>query len=328
MSLPIIDVSALFKETTEGKLATAAKIGEALVEDGFFYAIGHGVDQILLKKLDAAARRFFALPETVKLQIAMSNAGRAWRGYFPLGGELTSGTPDQKEGVYFGEELERDHPSVRAGLPLHGANLFPEEVPELRVAVLDYMRAATSTAHALMEGIALSLGLPGEHFRRTLTQNPTTLFRIFRYPPTTPDDTQWGVGEHTDYGLLTLLATDKNPGLEVKTPRGWVDAPPIEGALICNIGDMLDRLTAGRYRSNPHRVRNTSGRDRLSFPFFFDPSFDAVVGPLPGFSPPAEPLERWDGQDLSAFEGQYGDWLVAKVSCVFPALGQTLEAPQ
>ena len=90
------------------------------------------------------------------------------------------------------------------------------------------------------------------------------------------------MGEHTDYGLLTLLAQDDNGGLQVRSPAGWIDAPPIPGTFVCNIGDMLDRLTGGWYRSTPHRVRNDSGRDRLSFPFFFDPDFAAEVPPLPG----------------------------------------------
>jgi isopenicillin N synthase-like dioxygenase len=325
MSLPVIDVSALVENAPPAaKACVAEEIAAALHEDGFFYAIGHGISAQTFAALDSAARTFFALPEALKLDVAMSKGGKAWRGYFPVGEELTSGMPDQKEGFYFGTELSADHPAVKAGLPLHGANLVPARVPQLRDAVLNYMEAATNTAHALMEGIAISLGLPGDHFRRTLTHNPTCLFRIFHYPSTSANDTRWGVGEHTDYGLLTLLATDTVPGLEVKTPRGWIDAPPIEGALICNIGDMLDRLTAGRYRSNPHRVRNISGRGRLSFPFFFDPSFSATIAPLPGFDPPADPPARWDGQDLSAFQGVYGDWLVSKVSKVFPQLSAQL----
>lgn len=323
MGLPIIDVAPLVENgAPEAKRMVAGALAHALKEDGFFYAIGHGVDAQTLRDLETASRAFFALPEADKLAIRMAKGGRAWRGYFPLGGELTSGAPDQKEGIYFGTELAPDHPAVAAGVPLHGANLFPAAPAELRTAVLAYMQQATMTAHALMEGVALSLNLPGDHFRTTLTRTPTCLFRIFHYPSLARDDARWGVGEHTDYGLLTLLATDDAPGLEVKTPRGWIEAPPVPGALICNIGDMLDRLTAGRYRSNPHRVRNVTGRGRLSFPFFFDPSFDARIAPLPGFAPPTEPPARWDGQDLSAFTGVYGDWLASKVSKVFPDLSE------
>ena len=206
-------------------------------------------------------------------------------------------------------------------MPLHGANLFPTEVPELRGAVLDYLDAATATAHALMEGIALSLRLDAGYFQRTYTANPTMLFRIFHYPAMPATSDAWGVGEHTDYGLLTLLAQDELGGLQVKTARGWIDAPPIEGTLVCNIGDMLDRLTGGQYRSTPHRANNVSGRGRLSFPFFFDPDFDAEIVPLPSFALDADDRDtRWDKASVHAFSGTYGDYLLSKVSKVFPEL--------
>jgi isopenicillin N synthase-like dioxygenase len=152
------------------------------------------------------------------------------------------------------------------------------------------------------------------------------LFRIFHYPPSPSDADDWGVGEHTDYGLLTLLLQDDNGGLAVRTTRGWIEAPPIPGTFVCNIGDMLDRLTGGWYRSTPHRVRNVSGNGRLSFPFFFDPNFDAEVPPLPASARTGtDDSDRWDGQDLRAFTGTYGDYLVAKVSKVFPLLRAELE---
>ena len=105
------------------------------------------------------------------------------------------------------------------------------------------------------------------------------LFRIFNYPASEQDT--WGVGEHTDYGLLTILKQDDAGGLEVKSGSNSINAPPVPHSFVCNIGDMLDRMTSGVYRSTPHRVRNMSGRDRLSFPFFFDPNFDAIVETVP-----------------------------------------------
>jgi isopenicillin N synthase-like dioxygenase len=262
------------------------------------------------------------LPEARKLEIAMARGGRAWRGYFPIGGELTSGMPDLKEGLYFGEELGADDPRVRAGLPLHGANLFPAAVPELRPLVLAYLAAAERAAQAIMEGVALSLGLDADYFHTHYTARPTLLFRIFHYPAAAPDAEGWGVGEHTDYGLLTLLAQDALGGLWVKAPAGWIAAPPIPGALVCNLGDMLDRLTGGYYRSTPHRVRNTSGRGRLSFPFFFDPAFDARIVPLPEYAAHRQDdrAERWDGASVHDLTGTYGDYLLGKVAKVFPDL--------
>jgi isopenicillin N synthase-like dioxygenase len=322
-TLPVIDMSALLERRDDGAKREVARAIESACRDlGFFYAAGHGIAPELFARLDAASRKFFALPESDKLDIRMARGGRAWRGYFPVKGELTSGKPDLKEGLYFGAELAAGHPRVRAGVPLHGANLFPPEVPELRPAVLDYMSAATRTAHALMEGIALSLRLEADYFHRNYTANPTVLFRVFHYPAAPPSSEDWGVGEHTDYGLLTLLAQDHLGGLQVKTPHGWIDAHPIEGTLVCNIGDMLDRLTGGRYRSTPHRVRNASGEGRLSFPFFFDPDFDAEIRPLPAFATDIadDRHTRWDKASVHAFSGTYGDYLLSKVSKVFPEL--------
>ena len=321
--LPVIDVSPLLGADAHARERTARAIGEACRSLGFFYATGHAISPQTLEQLDGASRAFFALPEAEKMKIAMSHGGPAWRGFFPVGGELTSGKPDIKEGVYFGEELGPADPRVKAGLPLHGANLFPEATPELKPAVTAFMKEAEQSAHAIMEGIALSLGLDAQYFRTTYTGQPTMLFRVFHYPPDAPEG-NWGVGEHTDYGLLTLLAQDENGGLEVRTPDGWIDAPPIPNALVCNIGDMLDRLTGGAYRSTPHRVKNTSGRSRLSFPFFFDPGFDARIVPLPGFAARDDSRERWDKANVHAFSGTYGDYLMSKVSKVFPDLARSV----
>jgi isopenicillin N synthase-like dioxygenase len=324
-TLPIIDMAPLFGREGGARADVAKRIAAACRDSGFFYATGHGVADDVLARLDAASRRFFALPRAAKEKIAMERGGAAWRGWFPLEGELTSGKPDQKEGLYLGTELGPDHPRVRAGWPLHGANFWPAEVPDLRRAVEDFMSAATRAGHALMEGIALALGLEADYFARAYTAEPTILFRIFHYPAHRGAD-DWGVGEHTDYGLLTLLAQDAQGGLQVKTPRGWIAAPPLPGTLVCNIGDMLDRLTGGWFRSTPHRVRNVSGRDRLSFPLFFDPDFAARIEPLPRHAAidpgaiAADRARRWDGASVHSFTGTYGDYLLSKVAKVFPQL--------
>ncbi|MEV4461010.1 2-oxoglutarate and iron-dependent oxygenase domain-containing protein [Microbispora sp. NPDC049633] len=322
--LPVIDVAALTGSGSGRERAEVARrIEAACLDSGFFYISGHGVPGDLVARLREAAARFFRLPPEHKSRISMDRGGRAWRGYFPVGGELTSGRPDLKEGVYFGAEHDHDDPR-----PLHGRNLFPDEVPEMRPAVLAYMDALTHVGQAVMRGVALSLGLDEDYFAAGYTATPTILFRIFHYPPPPyADPDEWGVGEHTDYGLLTLLLQDDNPGLQVHTARGWIEAPPIPGTLVCNIGDMLDKLTGGLYRSTPHRVRNETGRDRLSFPFFFDPGWDCEVPPLPALPGRAGGRARWDGLDLRAFTGTYGDYLTAKVAKVFPHLGDRVLPP-
>ena len=317
--VPIVDCTAA---DAPGRIDAACR------QHGFFVIAGHGVDPGLFRALEAASRRFFALPPERKAEIAMPRAGRAWRGWFPPGGELTAGVPDGKEGIYFGEELDPRHPAVRAGTPLHGPNLFPDEPPELRPLVLTVLDELTALGHRLLELVAAGLGLDPDWFRRTVTADPTILFRIFHYPAEgAVAGARWGVQEHTDYGLLTILHQDDVGGLEVRGPDGWIPVPPVPGGFVCNIGDMLERMTAGHYRSTAHRVR-TPDTSRLSFPFFFDPSWDAEIVPVPGLTVPDGPApERWDGRSVFDHEGTYGDYLTAKVSAVFPHLWREVEPP-
>lgn len=325
--LPIINISPLFSDA-DGRQFVAEQIRKACCEFGFFYITGHDVDEALQEGLESLSRQFFAQPLETKMEIRMALGGRSWRGYFPVGDELTSGQPDLKEGIYFGAELGEDHPLVKAGTPMHGANLFPAHPPELRETVLDYMTAMTELGHRLMEGMALSLGLEENYFAARYTIDPLTLFRIFNY--TSGKETGWGVGEHTDYGLFTILKQDDSGGLQVKSkgewPNSeWIAALPIANSFVCNIGDMLDRMTGGLYRSTPHRVRNQSSRDRLSFPFFFDPNFNAEVKAIQmGIQISDDTQQRWDKTSVHDFSGTYGDYILGKVSKVFPALKGTV----
>jgi isopenicillin N synthase-like dioxygenase len=317
--LPVINISALTGGTGDRR-SVAEQIRNACCDCGFFYIIGHGVDEALQARLESLSREFFAQLLDTKLQIRMALGGKAWRGYFPVGDELTSGKPDQKEGIYFGAELTEDHPLVKAGTPLHGRNLFPD-LPNFRKTVLEYLAAMTKLGHTLMTGIALSLDLEESYFADRYTTDPLTLFRIFNYPPLPDGQQAWSVGEHTDYGILTILKQDDSGGLQVKSKFGWIDARPVPGSFVCNIGDMLDRMTGGVYRSTPHRVRNQSAKNRLSFPFFFDPNFNAEVKPIQSnFIPVDDTQERWDQASVHDFNGTYGDYLLGKVSKVFPEL--------
>ncbi len=322
----MIDVSALVSGDDPTETATA--IDRACREVGFFYAAGHGVDPELIGSLERMSGEFFALPTEEKARISMRYGGRAWRGWFPTGAELTSGVPDNKEGLYLGAELSPDHPRVREGTPLHGANLFPRRPAALGGVILEYIEALTSLGHALMRGISLGLGLDPTAVSERLTADPTVLFRIFHYPPVSGSDAEpgWGVGEHTDYGLLTILLQDASGGLEVEIAGRWTPAPPIPGTFVCNIGDMLERLTGGAYLSTPHRVVSPHRRGRLSFPFFFDPGWDARVESLVGADSTDPAIAgpgnhpRWDGTSVHDFEGTYGEYLTQKVSRVFPEL--------
>jgi len=315
-SLPIVDPSAP---------EAAARIDAACRAVGFF-AVPIGAELARRRdELIALAAEFFALPIAEKELVSMAVGGTAWRGWFPLGGELTSGVPDGKEGYYFGAELPPD------SRPLHGPNLWPARPAALQAAVTEWMVVMEALGQRLLGLMAQGLGVGEDYFRTGLTASPTPLFRIFRYPPQPAGDTvSWGVGEHTDYGLLTLLATDGTPGLQVNSYGEWIDAPADADLVICNLGDMLDRLTGGRYRSNPHRVRNQAGADRYSLPFFLDPGWHAVVEPIVFADEWAVPLDqqaRWDKANLREIGGVYGTWLSTKVAKVFPDLATEVALP-
>ena len=325
-SIPVIDIEGL-RGNRSNFSQVARQIGSACREQGFFYVTNHGVSLELQQKLQQKSAEFFARPLTEKNEISMAEGGIAWRGYFPVGNELTSGKPDLKEGLYFGTELGLDSPLVQAKTPMHGANLFPKGDNEFRDIVLAYLTELTALGHDLMTAFAASLNLDPQFFYERYTHDPLILFRIFNYPPpeTKVESSYWGVGEHTDYGFLTILKQDDCGGLEVKVKGQWIDAPPIANTFVCNIGDMLDRISGGQYRSTPHRVRNTAGRNRLSFPLFFDPAFSAKVAVIPGLDPSEisdDRLSRWDQASVHDFEGTYGEYILRKVGKVFPGLGE------
>jgi isopenicillin N synthase-like dioxygenase len=312
-SLPIIDIAGA---------GAATAIDAACREVGFFAIENYDVDQSLRGELIAAASEFFGLPPSAKRTVSLARGGLAWRGWFALGDELTAGIPDLKEGYYFGTDRPTD------GRPLHGRNIWPERPAALAALVTEWMAAMLTLGQRVLELMATGLGLSASFFADGLTKAPTELFRIFRYPPhPAAGETRWGVAEHSDYGLLTLLAHDGTAGLEVKVGDDWLSAPADPSLIICNIGDMLDRLTSGRYRSTPHRVRNQALHDRYSLPYFLDPGWDAVVEPLSiedGFAGSPDAQARWDKTDLQQISGTYGDWLWGKVSKVFPELATSV----
>lgn len=323
-SIPVVDLADVGEDTeSEALQQVARQIGEACRESGFFYVTGHGIPQELQERLENLSRRFFAQDDRSKQAIRMELGGRAWRGYFPVGSELTSGQPDQKEGIYFGAERGRDDPAVKAGLPLHGPNLFPQ-IDGFRETVLTWMDRLTQLGHRLLQLIAVSLGVKPTWFSDGCTSDPLILFRIFHYPPLAAQSQDvWSVGEHTDYGLLTILKQDHVGGLQIRSRSTWIDAPVIHNAFVCNLGDMLDRMTGGLYRSTPHRVRNLSESGRLSFPFFIDPGWNAVLQPIRAdVVAQDDSAERWDGANVHDWAGTYGDYILSKVARVFPQLTQ------
>ncbi len=298
---------------------------------GFAYLEGHGVSEDLQARLEQTAAEFFGRPVSEKMKFEMKTAGRAWRGYFPPGGELTGGRPDRKEGFYFGIDHSPLHPNVVKRVPTFGVN--PWASPKMQTVVTAYMTEMKRVALQTLTLIAGGLGLDATDLEKLFTGEPTEFFRIFGYQKheyASADD-EWGVREHTDMGFLTILKQDRSGGLQAKSVNGeWLDIPPRENAFVLNIGDMLEFWTGGVLRSTPHRVRNLSTAQRFSYPYFFDPNWNASLMPiapakLAHFDKISRVAKRWDNLELHALspDSTYGDFVWKKISKVFPGLADS-----
>ncbi|WP_321336354.1 2-oxoglutarate and iron-dependent oxygenase domain-containing protein [Breoghania sp.] len=271
-ALPVIDVSDLSSSDPARRKAVGEALRTACLDKGFFYCAGHGVPQGLIDAMFAETKALFDQPLERKMAIEKSKSG-CNRGYEVLGGQTleADAPPDRKEGFYIGVELPEDDPRVQEGRFNRGANQWPGDLPGFRPTMVAYFAALQELGERLMRGLALSLDLDENHFA-PYCRDPLTTLRLLHYPPQRPDaeEGEKGAGAHTDFGGLTILMQDDVGGLQVydNDAESWIHANPIPGTFVCNLGDMIQRWTNGKYRSNLHRVVNASGRERYSIPFF------------------------------------------------------------
>lgn len=283
----------------------ARQFDQAFRQTGFCYIRDTGVDQTLVDSVFDASRRFHALPRSVKDAIAMNQYHRGYMA--PKTSVIETSTvarvtkPNDSESFMLMHEVAPDDP--RFGRPLDGPNQWPD-LPGFRSAVEAYDQAMHAFCLRFLRPLALALDLPADWFA-SYFQQPTTFLRLLHYPPqpVNADDDAFGSAPHTDYGFVTVLAQDNQGGLEVRRRDGtWLQAAPIPGTWVVNVADMLARWTNGRWQSTPHRVKNLSGGDRYSCPYFFDMSMDSVVGVVPTCNGPgAMPPVR------------YGDYLMERL---------------
>ncbi len=286
--IPVIDLAPAAAGGA-GLADVAEKIRRAAIEVGFFYVSRHGIPEATIAAAFDASHRFFALPMERKLAVTVD---KRHRGYIRMGGaKMYDGArPDLKESFVYGVDLGEDDPDVRAGRPLMGPNRWPLDLPEMKQAFDRYYAEIDRVGQIVLRAVALSLGLP-ERFFAERYKKPLARGSLVHYPPQPPDlgAEQFGVGAHTDYGCITFVCQDDSGGLQARNLAGeWIEAPPIPGTLVVNIGDLLARWTNDRFRSTPHRVVNRSGRDRYSLAVFYDPDFDAEVAAIPSCLAPGE----------------------------------------
>lgn len=275
LSLPILDLSQL-----DAGPAAAARFRDALRaathDVGFFYLTGTGIPAALEEGLHRAARDFFALPVEDKLAIENVTSPH-FRGYTRVGGERTQGRVDWREQIDIGPEREAvNDPDAPDYARLIGPNLWPAALPELRGAVDEWVDHLSGVARKLLRAWALALGAEASYFDQHFGE-PQTLLKIVRYPGTDDPTPQQGVGAHKDSGVLTLLWVEPGKGgLQVERDGQWVDAPPVPGAFVVNIGEMLEYATNGYLTATNHRVISPRyPEERISIPFFFNPALDA-----------------------------------------------------
>ncbi|MBA4793114.1 MAG: isopenicillin N synthase family oxygenase [Phenylobacterium sp.] len=279
--IPIVDIRGLASADPAERRAVAGAMGEAAREIGFLYVCGHGVDEALFEGLLDAARRFFDQPLAAKMESYIGGSSNH-SGYVPEGEEVfPGGTIDRKEAY----DLNLDLPEARGEAPMLGPNRWPD-LPGFREAASAYYAAVSDLARRLFRGFALALDLPEDHFEPYRRRPPSQL-RMIHYPFDPAAQDREGIGAHTDYEFFTILRGTA-PGLEVLNGRGeWIDAPPVPGGYVINIGDMLEAWTNGAFTATTHRVRKVA-EERYSFPFFATCDYETVVEPDPRLVAPGE----------------------------------------
>ena len=305
-SIPVVDFGPFLHGSAEERRTVAAQIGDACERVGFFYLTNHGVPQDLIDEAFATAKTFYEQPSAERMRSAATLDH--WRGYVPSKIEAEGGTVGGAIETYrFMLDLPESDPDVQARKPLHLPNRWPADLPGFKPVVQRYMEAVMGLSHHLRRAFASALELPEDFFEK-FYEKPLVQLSLLHYRPPASlreDDIEIGAGEHRDTGAFTLLMQDGTGGLEVERKDGvWIAAPPMRGAYVINIGDMMMRWTNGRFVSTPHRVVNRALQPRYSMPFFANPDYDVTIAPLPELIPEGEkpayaPIEN--GPYMAAF---------------------------
>ena len=274
--IPVVDISAMLGEDAVAKKELANVVRDAANRIGFLYIKNHGVSNEVIEAARTATDDFYKLPEEIKLKYDVMKSARH-KGYVPVGG--LSADPlisDLQEGYEVGLELPEDDPDYLSGNLLLGPNIWPTEIPEFQQDVYGYFEETMALGKRIYSLFALALNLPENFFDAMITK-PCAQLRLLYYPDTDAKEAHVGIGAHTDYESFTVLWQSEK-GLQVQNREGrWIEAPPIDGTFIINIGDMLMRWTNDLFVSTPHRVLNTSGKKRYSFALFFGANHDTIV---------------------------------------------------
>ena len=277
--IPILDFEPYLRGEKGALENLANELRYAQENIGFYFAINHMVPGGLIERTHRNLERFFDLPEEQKNKL---------NNYVPpLSTIYVSSTvnkntePDLNEMLRIVRDRPVDDPTIKAGLPFHGPNTLPDEsaLPGWKAEMLEYYDAMEALGEQMLPVYARALELPEDYFSG-LFDDPVWTTRNQHYFPTKAKKNQFGIAPHRDHGFLTLLPVTKTPGLEILTQTGrWLPTNWMEGAIIVNSGEFLNRWTNGHFMATPHRVLPVK-RDRYSIAFFYNPSWDTVADPL------------------------------------------------
>jgi isopenicillin N synthase-like dioxygenase len=292
-TIPIIDIEGLFSNDLIERKRVANAMGNACRNVGFFYIVNHRIPEHLVADIYRVAKGFFKLPLEKKFRYHVSHYS-PFHSYFGLG-DLNDGlhepdASDLKEGYEIFFELPKDGPNPLAGNPISEPNIWPDEPHDFQSVVYSYYESVLPLGRLLLKGFALALDLPETYFDNKTTK-PLADLALLHYPPQPEpiDPKHIGVGAHTDFECFTILTQDA-AGLQVQNNLGqWIEAPPIPGSFVINIGDCMARWTNDTFASTIHRVINLTGKSRFSIPFFFNVSCDTVIACLESCQSPERP---------------------------------------
>ncbi|OAX38440.1 Clavaminate synthase-like protein [Rhizopogon vinicolor AM-OR11-026] len=285
--IPVIDLSSATSPNESERKALAQQIRDACMNVGFFYVKNHGIPPECIDDVLEVSKEYYSLPIEEKMKLHHKSLVTNFRGYSPLlDANIEPGNAgDNHEGFEFSwEELvpnandEKRHDGAMAG-----ANVWPERPEGYREAMLKYYHAAIAVGKMLFPLFALSLNLPERYFDDK-TRNSAALMNALHYPPQTGpvDDRVVGIGAHTDFECFTILW--QQPGIQalqvLNSEKIWINAPPIEGTLVINLGDQFTRWTNDIFKSTVHRAVNRNGVDRYSIPLFFGTDYDVNIEPI------------------------------------------------
>ena len=309
IEVPVIDLGPYLRSEPGALEKTAQALGEASESLGFYFVGGHGVEQALVDRVFDETERFHALPMERKLSVRVADGKIV--GFLPPGGQTQRTSkygksihPDTSSSYYIREEFPADHPDRLAGKPWVWENKWIDGLPGFRETMQEYYKAMSTLVYRILRLQSVALGLGPDFLPDHEAFKPAVFnLRLLHYPPRELTlDGQFGIGPHTDYGHLTILAQERVAGLEILTrDEQWIEAPALAGHFLLNNADLCSRWTNGRFRSAPHRVINKTGERRHSIPFFTAPRNDVVLECLPTCQGPGNPPKY---EPIS-----YGEWI-------------------